>query len=232
MFILRVEFVRANPPTRFQLDWEKHMRILIAEDDNVSQRILESFLVRWGFQVEIASDGEQAWWILSKQNPPSLAILDWMMPGLDGIEVCRRLRTTSLSPRIYIILLTARGTCEDIVRGLDAGADDYICKPFNRGELRARIDAGVRVVELQLALQDRVRELELALAKVKQLQGLFPICSYCKKIRDAENFWQQVENYISEHSEAQFSHGICPECYAKFVMPELEKLPDRKESVR
>lgn len=208
------------------------MRVLVAEDDPVSRRILESFLDRWGFEVELASDGEEAWRKLAKEVAPPLAILDWMMPGLDGIEVCRRIRATSRPSRVYIILLTARGTSEDIIRGLDAGADDYIRKPFDRGELRARVDAGVRVVALQDALQDRVRELEQALAKVKQLQGLFPICSYCKKIRDAKNFWQQVESYISEHSEAQFSHGICPECYAKFVKPELEKFSAGKESVK
>jgi hypothetical protein len=99
-----------------------------------------------------------------------------------------------------------------------------VTKPFNREELRARVQGGARVVELQRSLAERVEELEQALARVKQLQGLLPICSYCKKIRDDRNYWQQVEAYIGEHSEAVFSHGICPDCFDKFVKPELNKV--------
>jgi DNA-binding response OmpR family regulator len=111
-----------------------------------------------------------------------------------------------------------------VVAGLQAGGDDYVTKPFDREELHARVKVGLRILQLQMNLADRVRELEEALASVKQLQGLLPICSYCKKIRDDQNYWQQVEGYISEHSGAVFSHGICPECYDKFVRPELKKL--------
>jgi response regulator RpfG family c-di-GMP phosphodiesterase len=121
-------------------------------------------------------------------------------------------------------LLTARASREDKIQGLQAGADDYITKPFDPQELRARVQVGIRVLELQGALAQRVRELEEALSRVKQLQGLLPICSYCKKIRNDRNYWQQVEGYITEHSEAQFSHGICPDCYAQYVRPELERM--------
>jgi sigma-B regulation protein RsbU (phosphoserine phosphatase) len=124
----------------------------------------------------------------------------------------------------YLILLTAKGGREDLVTGLEAGANDYVTKPFNREELRARVQVGVRMVELQQSLADRVKALEEALARVKQLQGLLPICSYCKKIRDDQNYWQQVESYIAEHSQAQFSHSICPDCYEKLVKPELDQL--------
>ncbi len=200
------------------------MKVLIAEDETVSRRLLEATLVRWGYEVVVASDGVEAWEALQGDDAPSLAILDWMMPSMDGLEVCRRIRNRPSSTPPYLILLTAKGRREDIVTGLEAGANDYVTKPFNREELRARVQVGVRMVELQQSLADRVRALEEALARVKQLQGLLPICSYCKKIRDDQNYWQQVESYIAEHSQAQFSHSICPDCYEKLVKPELDQL--------
>jgi len=205
------------------------MRILIAEDDAVSRRRLEATLQKWGYEVLAVEDGLAAWEVLQGEMPPPLAILDWMMPGMDGIEVCRKVRERSPSRPLYIIVLTARGSREDVVAGLQAGGDDYVTKPFDREELHARVKVGLRVLQLQMNLADRVRELEEALARVKQLQGLLPICSYCKKIRDDQNYWQQVEGYISEHSEAVFSHGICPDCFEKFVKPELNKLKSAGE---
>lgn len=199
------------------------MKILIAEDDVVSRRMLQVYLVQWGYEVVLATDGAEAWRVLQGSDAPKLAILDWMMPVMDGIEICRRVRQIPSATPTYLILLTARGGNEDIVQGFHAGTDDYVTKPFNREELRARVLVGERVVGLQATLAGRVRELEGALAGVKQLQGLLPICCYCKKIRDDRNYWQQVEGYISKHSEAQFSHGVCPECFDKFVRPELAK---------
>jgi sigma-B regulation protein RsbU (phosphoserine phosphatase) len=145
-----------------------------------------------------------------------------MMPETDGLELCRRIRQTPGLRATYVILLTARGGHGNAVQGLEAGADDYVTKPFDHEELRARVQVGARVAQLQASLAERVSELEETMAKLKQLRGLLPICSYCKKIRTDQNYWQQVEGFISEHTEAQFSHGICPECYAKFVQPELE----------
>ncbi len=200
------------------------MRILIAEDDVVSRRLLETTLTKWGYEVISTTDGIQALDALSQPDAPSLAILDWMMPGLDGAEVCRRARSLGTDRLLYIILLTAKGRKEDIVQGLTAGADDYIIKPFDRSELKARINVGERILRLQAELASRVKELELALANVKLLQGLLPICCYCKKIRNDQNYWQQVDTYIADHSEAQFTHGICPECREKIVKPELERL--------
>ena len=200
------------------------MRILIAEDDAVSRRLLETLLTRWGYEVVVAADGEEAWQHLQREDAPHLAILDWMMPGMGGLEICQKVREVGHPSPVYLILLTARTGSENVVQGLETGANDYVTKPFHREELRARVQVGVRVVELQVSLAQRVRELEEALANVKQLQGLLPICSYCKRIRDDHNYWQQVESYISEHSEAIFSHGICPECFEKFVKPELNKL--------
>lgn len=206
------------------------MRILIAEDDLVSRKMLEATLARWGYEVVITSDGEAAWEALQQPDAPGIAILDWMMPGLDGVEVCRRLRARQRGDATYVILLTAKGNTADVVSGLQAGADDYVVKPFDREELRARLQAGIRIVTLQIALGLRVRELEEAMARVKTLQGLLPICSYCKRVRNDGDYWQQVEGYISDHSDARFSHGICPDCYESVVRPQLESLntSDRK----
>lgn len=201
------------------------MKILIAEDDVISRRILEVTLQKWGHEVKVVVDGAQAWELLQREDSPPLAILDWMMPYVDGAEVCRRVRANPRTPPPYLILLTTRESRADVVNGLQAGADDYITKPFDADELRARVNVGARIVQLETHLATRVRELEEALHSVKQLQGLLPICSYCKKVRDDRNYWRQVESYLSEHADVQFSHGICPDCYKAIVEPELQKLP-------
>lgn len=204
------------------------MKILIADDDPVSRRLLQLALIHWGYEVEIAHNGDEAWQILQGQDAPPLAILDWMMPELDGLELCRRVRQLPSLASVYILLLTSKGKQEDIVEGLQAGANDYLTKPFDGPELQARLQVGVRVVQLQAELAQRVQELEAALAQVKQLQGYLPICSYCKKIRSDENYWQQIENYIEAHSEAFFTHSICPDCYQTHIQPELEELRRRR----
>ena len=200
------------------------MKILIAEDDPASRRMLQATLDKWGHEVLVACDGAEAWEMLEREDAPPVAILDWMMPVIDGVEVCRRVRQRQSSAPPYIILLTAKGGKADIVTGLVAGANDYIAKPFDRDELRARLQVGVTVVELQRSLAERVAELEDALAHVRLLQGILPICSYCKNVRDNQNYWQSVECYISEHSEAKFSHGICPKCYDTVVNAQLEEM--------
>jgi len=204
---------------------------LIAEDDAVSRCLLEATLTKWGYEVIVTTDGLQALEVLSRPDAPALAILDWMMPGLDGSQVCLKARALAGERFLYMILLTAKGRKEDIVEGLTAGADDYVVKPFDRAELKARMNAGERILRLQVELAVRVRELELALTNVKLLQGLLPICCYCKKIRDDKNYWQQVDTYVADHSEAQFTHGICPDCRDKFVQPELERLRLDQEAV-
>lgn len=200
------------------------MRILIAEDDPVSRRVLETTLIKEGHEVVVTRDGAEAWEVLRRENAPSLVILDWMMPGLDGVELCRRMRQMGSSTPPYILLLTAKVNKADIVLGLNAGADDYVAKPFDHYELHARIHVGARVLQLRKRLAKRVRELEDALTQIKQLQGILPICSYCKNIRDDRNYWQRVESYISDHSEAKFSHSICPDCYESVVQSQLAKM--------
>ncbi len=199
------------------------MKILIADDDRVSRRLLEARLLKDGHEVIIAEEGNQAWGVLQEDPAIRIAILDWNMPGMTGPEICRRARQIKTDQPTYLILLTSRDTRQDIVSGLQAGANDYVTKPFDFDELRARVQVGGRVLQLQKALAGRVKELEEALANVKMLQGLLPICLYCKKIRDDHNYWQQLDKYVADHTEARFSHGICPECYDKVVKPELEK---------
>jgi phosphoserine phosphatase RsbU/P len=143
------------------------MRILVAEDDLTSRHILVAILERWKHEVISVEDGEKALITMKSENPPKLAILDWMMPKLDGVEVCREIRKLNSSPPEYLILLTSRRGKEDIVKGLEAGANDYISKPFSKEELKARINVGVRMIELQESLAQRVSELELALGQIK-----------------------------------------------------------------
>jgi CheY-like chemotaxis protein len=161
---------------------------------------------------------------LQSEDRPLLAILDWGLPGMDGPEICQRIRETATSEPTYLMLLTGRNAKADLVKGLQAGANDYVTKPFDREELRARLQVGCQVVTLQQGLTARVRELEEALSQVKQLQGLLPICSYCKKIRDDRNYWQQVETYLLKHSQLRFSHGICPDCFDR-EMASLKRNP-------
>ncbi len=198
--------------------------ILIGEDDPISRRLLEANLKKWGHEVVTASDGTEAWEKCRSERTPELAILDWMMPGMDGVQVCRRIREELQDCHIYLILLTARDQRSDIVEGLSSGADDYVVKPFDAAELRARVQVGLRIVELQRTLANRVTELQRALDQVRRLEGLLPICSYCKKIRRDGNYWDQVEHYFAEHSGTKFSHSVCPDCYQKEVVPQLEAL--------
>lgn len=200
------------------------MRVLIAEDDTVSRRVLERLLGKWGHEVTTTMDGAAAWEVLHAPGAPSLAILDIMMPGIDGLELCRRVRQSPNHNPTYIILLTANIGVREIVKGIAAGADDYLTKPYDSEELRVRVQVGERIVALQTNLAERVKQLEVALAHVKQLEGILPICSYCKKIRNDADKWQNVETYVADHSQAEFSHGICPTCYETSVKPQLESL--------
>ena len=203
---------------------EQIMKLLIAEDDAMSQIMLKAMVAKAGYDPILTGDGLSAYEVLSKPDAPKLAILDWMMPGMDGVEVCRKVREIKTSNPPYLILLTSRDNREDIVKGLKSGANDYIVKPYDVEELQVRIGVGRKVVDLQASLAGRIAELQAALAQIKTLQGILPICMYCKKIRDDKQYWQQVESYVSTHTEAQFSHGVCPDCYKKYLQPELDRL--------
>ena len=200
------------------------MKILIADDDVLFRRILEIVLSDAGYEVVTTQDGEDTLRLLEAPDGPPLAIVDWMMPRIDGLDVCRRVRASAQSAARYLIVLTARGGSEHTVTGLDAGANDFLVKPVQPQELLARVRVGVRVIELQAELSSRVGELEEALSQIKTLRGLLPICSYCKKIRDDKDYWQQLETYISQRTDAEFSHGVCPDCFEKHIRPELDQL--------
>lgn len=200
------------------------MTVLVADDLDVNRKLLRSLLTVDGYDVIEASNGVDALRILQAATGPMVGLIDWEMPQMEGIEVCRQTRALPSPPPLYLILLTVRDSKQDIVAGLQGGANDYITKPFDKTELLARVGIGKQMVQLQQALTERVAELKEALLNVKQLGGLLPICSYCKKIRDDQNYWQQVEAYVGKHSDAKFSHSICPQCYEDIIKPQMVKL--------
>jgi sigma-B regulation protein RsbU (phosphoserine phosphatase) len=188
------------------------MKVLVADDDTIARRLLETSLRQWQYDVVITCNGREAWNALQEPDAPRLAILNWMMPEVSGLEVCRRVRATPALAQMYLILVTARTEKADVVAGLDTGADEYITKPYQRLELRARIQAGRRVLDLQKTLADRVRALEASLAQLELLRGLLPMCRGCKRVRADGDYWQQLEAFLTAHGDVQFSHGICPDC--------------------
>lgn len=206
------------------------MRILIADDDITSRTVLSAVLLKSGHEVIEARDGREALAALERDDAPRVGILDWMMPEIDGAEVCRRAQAARPERPPYLILLTTRDSKEDIATGLQAGANDYITKPFNARELRARLEVGCRVVALEERLATKVRELETALAQIKTLGGIVPICSHCRRIRDDAGYWNQLEAYLAAHSDALVSHGLCPECFTEHYPEYAADPPTRDET--
>ncbi|MFO0881135.1 MAG: response regulator [Gemmataceae bacterium] len=201
--------------------------ILLADDDPLFRDLLRMTLAGESTRVRTTGNGEEAWRIIAEETDPLLALLDWQMPGMTGLEICQKIRELPPEHLIYSILVTGRTGRNAIVSGLSAGANDYISKPFDHEELVARIRVGLRVLTLQETLRNRVRDLQQALARVKHLQGLLPICSYCKSIRSDKDYWQQVEQYLSAHADVRFSHGICPQCYTTIVEPQIAAFKER-----
>jgi sigma-B regulation protein RsbU (phosphoserine phosphatase) len=191
------------------------MRIVIADDDIVLRHALTVRLQQWGYQADVCVDGGEARSILFGASVPPIAILDWNMPCVDGLKLCTELRSDPRTASVYVIMLTGKNTKDDVVAGLDGGVDEYLVKPFDWRELRARVANGARIAALQQSLTARVEELQEALSSVRRLSGLLPMCSYCKRVRDDDDYWQKVEAYLSTHSDAKVTHGICPDCYAR-----------------
>lgn len=198
------------------------MRVLLAEDETVTRRLLEAQMTRFGFEVISVADGLVAWNLLQSPDAPSLVVLDWNMPGLDGPDVCRRMRESTRSGYTYMLLVTARNAKSDVVQGLSAGADDFISKPVDPDELHARLRTGERIVRLEQTLGSQVKELQAAAEHVRELQGMIPICMHCKRIRNQSQIWEKVETYIEQRSDAKFSHALCAECLDTHY-PDTEK---------
>ena len=184
------------------------MRILVVEDDFDAREILEVMLGLDGHEVVTAVNGEQGWDKFSSDHF-SAVISDWLMPETDGLELCRRIRSSEKTRYCYVILLTALQGKSNYLEAMRAGADDFVSKPYDPDELRARLLVAERIV----GLQDRI----------KRLEGIVPTCMYCKRIRDERNEWVHIEQYISQRTEASFSHGVCPACYRDVVRPELDR---------
>jgi phosphoserine phosphatase RsbU/P len=184
------------------------MRILIADDSATYRRILEEELQKMGHTVLVARDGNEALEIFQKDEV-SMIISDWLMPDLDGLGLCRQVRSAKRPRYVYFILLTALEGKTNYLEAIESGVDDFISKPFDPDLLKAHLIVAERIINLQV--------------QVKQLHGMLPTCSVCKKIRDKNNQWVPIEYYIHQRTEADFTHTYCPECF-KVAMDELDKL--------
>jgi phosphoserine phosphatase RsbU/P len=186
------------------------MKVLAVEDDNVSRAILKRSLEGLGHQVIEARDGEEAWeaWLKEK---PRVTVSDWQMPRLDGLKLCKRLRAQQGHDYLYFILLTSSNASAHNRRAAsEAGVDDFLTKPIDISALWMRLRVAERILKYT--------------TQVHQLEEMMPMCSYCKKIRDDKNYWQQIESYINERTGTEISHSVCPECYQRVVVPEIERL--------
>ncbi len=204
-------------------------RILIADDDERPRQLLAHYLKSWGFTVTECRDGLQAAALLEADNAPSLAVIDWMMPGLEGVEVCRRIRgRDGHHPYTYIILVTGNS---DAAAGLDAGADDFINKPYNVDELKARLAVGQRVVKLERRLAEHIALLRDALDQVAQLPetgSAVCVCPDCRRVRDDQASWQEIEPFLKEHTGMHSVSETCPDCQEKHRQVAREANPLRQ----
>ncbi len=186
------------------------MKVLAVEDDDLSRSVLRRSLERLGHEVIDTKDGEEAWMVWLKEKP-RVVVSDWRMPKLDGLKLCRRLRAQQGQEYLYFILLTGTGGSGQNRRAAaDAGVDDFLTKPIDLSELWMRLRVAERILTYTI--------------KVHRLEEMMPMCSYCKKIRDDRNYWQQIESYINERTGTEISHSVCPDCYQRVVIPELARL--------
>ena len=193
------------------------MKILTVEDDTVARAILRQALQRLGHEAVEASDGGSALELLRKNEEVRVVVSDWTMPNSDGLALCRQIRARVGAEYTYFILLTARdATRDNQAMAADAGVDDFLTKPLDFAELWMRLRVAERILRYT--------------TQVRQLEEMLPICSYCKKIRDDQNYWRQLEGYISERTGSDFSHSVCPDCYQRVLVPELNQLKSAAKS--
>lgn len=189
--------------------------VLLVVDDTITNIELAGEILEADYELLVATDGQQAV-ELAQAESPDLILMDVMMPIMNGLDACRRLKADPSTERIPVLFLTALTDTEALIEGFRAGGVDYVGKPFHPDELQARVATHVALKQARDREQALIKELETALAQVRQLSGMLPICASCKKIRDDKGYWNQIEVYISEHSEADFTHGICPDCAKAF----------------
>jgi CheY-like chemotaxis protein len=204
--------------------------LLIVDDEPINLAVLIEYLESYDLTILVARDGESA---LEKVHygQPSLILLDILLPeGMNGFEVCRRLKINEASKDIPVIFMTALNDLNSKVRGFEVGAVDYITKPFEFQEVMARVTTHLTLQALQKKLEQKNeayrfknQQLREALAQVKTLHGLLPICADCKKIRDDSGYWQDVAVYIRDHSAVEFTHGLCPDCAIRLYPQFYEK---------
>jgi DNA-binding response OmpR family regulator len=198
-------------------------KVLITDDDPEILHLTATILERAGYEVLEASTGKQCLEAVQAHHP-DIVLLDVMLPDVSGIEVCKQIKANEALQGIFVILVSGvQVSSEYQAGGLDVGADGYLIKPISNKELVARVHSMVRIKRAEDALREKekeqqklISELQEALAEIKTLKGFIPICATCKKIRDDEGYWNQLEAYISEHTDAVFSHGMCPECAEKY----------------
>jgi sigma-B regulation protein RsbU (phosphoserine phosphatase) len=194
----------------------KDVKILIAEDEFTTRMMVQVCLENWGYRVESVTNGNDAWAALQKPDAAHIAILDWEMPELDGVEVCRRVKEMDSVNPPYILLLTSRDSTPDIVKGFDAGADDYMTKPFNDNELRARVRVAERLVRTQSSLSESVIELKAALNQVEMLENGVEVCRQCQKIFSPyDREWHGFRDILENGADPRFIVNTCPECVKK-----------------
>lgn len=211
------------------IDGNQHKPLILMVDDVPKNlQLLGIILKKIDCEIAAATDGQQVMDMIA-HHKPDLILLDVMMPVLDGYEVCSRLKADPNTTDIPIIFLTAKTESSDIVKGFELGAVDYVTKPFTPAELLARVKTHLELRQSKIALEQNVKELKDALEHVKQLSGLLPICAHCKKIRNDSGYWQQVEVYIENHSEAQFTHGFCPDCIQQYYPEYADPATDSSE---
>jgi len=207
-----------------------HKNILIVDDTPANLTVLRQILAEHGYRARPALSGEIALRTI-QSDLPDLILLDILMPGMDGYEVCKRLKAEEKTRDVPVIFISALNEIEDKMRAFSAGGVDYISKPFQAQEILARVKTHLTLHSLVNNLEKKNNELQKALDEIKTLKGLIPICSSCKKIRDAKGFWNQLESYIEKYSDASFSHSICPECSDKLYGKEdwyIEMKKDEK----